>query len=182
VSCGVGRRHGSDPALLWLWRRPVATAPIRPLAWEPPYAAGVALKSRKRKRKKDTINFFAEQKLSHGFWKNLRLPKKTSWWGERWAGDLGWKCYKIRLWWWLYNYKYNKIHFKTIEKVFLWCSGSRIWHRHSHGAGSNLFSGSICDLGTSTCCRCSQKKKKRITLFIISQTLTGCVGRRDLCM
>ena len=28
-----------DPALLWLWSRPVATAPIRPLAWEPPYAA-----------------------------------------------------------------------------------------------------------------------------------------------
>ena len=28
VSCGVGRRRGSDPALLWLWCRPVATAPI----------------------------------------------------------------------------------------------------------------------------------------------------------
>jgi len=42
VSCGVGCRSGSDPALLWLWRRPVATAPIRPLAWEPPYAAGAA--------------------------------------------------------------------------------------------------------------------------------------------
>ena len=32
VSCGVGCRLGSDPALLWLWRRPVATAPIQPLA------------------------------------------------------------------------------------------------------------------------------------------------------
>ena len=42
MSCGVGCRHGSDPALLWLWRRPVATALIRPLAWEPPYAAGAA--------------------------------------------------------------------------------------------------------------------------------------------
>ena len=28
--------------MLWLWRRPVATAPIQPLAWEPPYAAGAA--------------------------------------------------------------------------------------------------------------------------------------------
>ena len=28
--------------MLWLWRRPVATAPIRPLAWEPPYAAEAA--------------------------------------------------------------------------------------------------------------------------------------------
>ena len=44
MSCGVGRRCGSDPALLrlWLWHRPVATAPIQPLAWEPPYAAGAA--------------------------------------------------------------------------------------------------------------------------------------------
>jgi len=42
MSCGVGCRRGSDPALLWLWRRPVATAPIQPLAWEPPYAAGAA--------------------------------------------------------------------------------------------------------------------------------------------
>ena len=34
--------------MLWLWLRPVATAPIRPRAWEPPYAAGVALKKTKR--------------------------------------------------------------------------------------------------------------------------------------
>ena len=38
VSCGAGRRHGLDPALLWLWRRPAATGPIEPLAWELPYA------------------------------------------------------------------------------------------------------------------------------------------------
>ena len=43
MSGGVGRRRGSDPALLWLWLRLVARAPIRPLAWEPPYAEGVAL-------------------------------------------------------------------------------------------------------------------------------------------
>ena len=52
VSCGVGRRRSSDPgstdlALLWLWYRPEAAAPIRPLAWELPNAAGVALKSNK---------------------------------------------------------------------------------------------------------------------------------------
>ena len=29
LSCGVGHRRGLDPVLLWLWRRPVATAPIR---------------------------------------------------------------------------------------------------------------------------------------------------------
>ena len=45
---------GSDPALLWLWRRPVATALIGPLAWEPPHAAGVALKVPKKKKKPKT--------------------------------------------------------------------------------------------------------------------------------
>ena len=38
--------------MLWLWRRPVATAPIGPLAWEPPYAAGAALEKAKRQKKK----------------------------------------------------------------------------------------------------------------------------------
>ena len=28
MSCGVGHRHSSDPALLWMWRKPAATAPI----------------------------------------------------------------------------------------------------------------------------------------------------------
>ena len=42
MSCGVGRRQGSDPLLQWLWcRLVVAIALIRPLAWEPPYASGV---------------------------------------------------------------------------------------------------------------------------------------------
>ena len=50
MSCGVGRRCGSDMALLWLWCRLVATAPIRPLASEPPYAAGAALKKDKKKK------------------------------------------------------------------------------------------------------------------------------------
>ena len=49
MSCGVGRRHGSYPALLWLWCRPAANAPIQPLAWEPPYAASAALKKKKKK-------------------------------------------------------------------------------------------------------------------------------------
>ena len=48
TSCGVDCRHSSDPALLWLWRRLAATAPIRPLAWEPPYAVGAALEKAKR--------------------------------------------------------------------------------------------------------------------------------------
>ena len=57
MSFGVGCRRGSDPTLLWLWCRPVATAPIRPLAWEPPHAMGAALdkaKQNKTKTKKQT--------------------------------------------------------------------------------------------------------------------------------
>ena len=49
VSCGVDGRRGSDPALLWLWCRPATVALIQPLAWEPPYAAGVAVKRKKKK-------------------------------------------------------------------------------------------------------------------------------------
>ena len=52
MSCAVDLRRSSDPVLLWLWHRPVATALIRPLAWEPPYAAGVALEKEKDKKKK----------------------------------------------------------------------------------------------------------------------------------
>ena len=51
MSCGVGHRHGSDPALLWLRHRQAATATIRPLAWEPPCAMGAALKRQKPKNK-----------------------------------------------------------------------------------------------------------------------------------
>ena len=38
--------------MLWLWHRLVATGPFRPLAWEPPYAAGTALEKAKRLKKK----------------------------------------------------------------------------------------------------------------------------------
>ena len=51
VSYGVDHRCGSDPELLWLWHRLAAVAPIQPLAWELPYAAGVALKRQKNNKK-----------------------------------------------------------------------------------------------------------------------------------
>ena len=54
VSCGVGCRRGLDPMLLWPWRRPAAIAPIHPLAWEPPYAVGIALKRQQSKNKKSS--------------------------------------------------------------------------------------------------------------------------------
>ena len=48
MSCSVGHRHGLDLALLRLWHRPAAVT----LIWEPPYAAGAALKRQKKKKKK----------------------------------------------------------------------------------------------------------------------------------
>ena len=50
MSCGVGHRHSKDPALLWLWYRLIAAALIPHLAWELPYAVGMALKSKKIKK------------------------------------------------------------------------------------------------------------------------------------
>ena len=51
MSHGVGHRHGSNVALLWLWCRQAAAAQILPLTWELPYTAGAALKGKKKKKK-----------------------------------------------------------------------------------------------------------------------------------
>jgi len=55
VSYGVGHRCILDLVLLWLWCRPVSTALIRLLAWEHPYATGMALKRTKYKKKKKRV-------------------------------------------------------------------------------------------------------------------------------
>ena len=55
MSCGVGCRCSSVPALLWLWRRPAAVALIGPLAWEPPYAAGAAQEMAKRQKESKNL-------------------------------------------------------------------------------------------------------------------------------
>ena len=62
MSCGVGHRCSLHPSLLWLWRRPAATVPTGPLAWEPPYASGAALKDKKTKKKK---NYFLCAELAY---------------------------------------------------------------------------------------------------------------------
>ena len=51
VSCGVGRRCGSDRRYCGCgvsWQEVGAAAPIRLLAWEFPYALGVALKKQNK--------------------------------------------------------------------------------------------------------------------------------------
>ena len=52
MNCDVGCRHGLDLGIAVTVGRLVATALSQPLAWEPPYAAGVALKRKKEKKKK----------------------------------------------------------------------------------------------------------------------------------
>ena len=52
-----------DPALLWLWWRPAAVAPIGPLAWEPAHARGMALK-RQKTNKKRSQSVHSTQSLS----------------------------------------------------------------------------------------------------------------------
>ena len=61
MSCGVGHRCGSDLARLWLWHRPAAVAPIRPLTWEPLYAVDAAMKTKQNKTKqnKTQLCFYA---------------------------------------------------------------------------------------------------------------------------
>ena len=68
----VDCRCGSDPTLLWLWHRPAAVAQIQPLAWELPYAAGAALK-RKKKCMKTQKNPNSQSSLE---------KEKWSWWNQ----------------------------------------------------------------------------------------------------
>ena len=57
--------------MLWLWRRPVATAPIRPLAWEPPYAAGAA-----QRNSKNTNNNNNNNKSKEAIWSSIKIAFK----------------------------------------------------------------------------------------------------------
>ena len=51
MSWAASHRHGSDLALLRLWRRLAPAAPIRPRAWELPNVTGTVLKRQKKKKK-----------------------------------------------------------------------------------------------------------------------------------
>ena len=70
MSYSVGHSCSLDPVLPWLWHRLVAAAMIQTLAWELPYAIGVALKSKKIKN-----NFFHE--TAHPPPCSLFLPLKN---------------------------------------------------------------------------------------------------------
>ena len=88
MSCGVGPRCGSDLTLpwLWLWCRLAAVPPIRPLAWEPLYAAGAALKTQKTKKRPAQWGKFKQPNICViGVPKGKRMKKKI--FVERRAGN-----------------------------------------------------------------------------------------------
>ena len=72
--------------MLWLWRRPVATAPIQPLAWEPPYAVDVALKRWKKKKKKEINSNYVSSEVF--CWKVLSAMEKENRGGQGSVGEL----------------------------------------------------------------------------------------------
>lgn len=72
ASCGIGGRGRSDP--VWLWHRPVAAALVPPLAWELLHAAGVATKSKTKKRK--SWRCYQRTTRSHQWmWWSCRIQK-----------------------------------------------------------------------------------------------------------
>ena len=60
--CRLQTRLGSRVAVA-VAHRPAAIAPIGPLAWEPPYAMGVALEKTKKKKKKKKNTFKSHHSL-----------------------------------------------------------------------------------------------------------------------
>ena len=57
--------------LLWLWCRPEATAPTQSLAWEPPYATGVALKKKRENKTNKQTNADADLNCNVQIYKGI---------------------------------------------------------------------------------------------------------------
>ena len=66
-------------AWLWLRRRPAAVARIPSLAWELPYAAGAALKRKRKEKKKISRHGSAEASLTSIHEDAVWIPGLTQW-------------------------------------------------------------------------------------------------------
>ena len=114
ANCGISPRCSSNLALLWLWCRSAAAAPIQLLAWELPYAMDAALK-RKKCELLITSNNVDESQNSYGEWRKSYQKKIYSnerqmsgcWWmknkgEEGWTSEGKWKAViaTFIFWWW----------------------------------------------------------------------------------
>ena len=82
----VGRRLDLDLALLWLWCRSTAVAPIQPLAWEPPCAVGVAL--RRQKKVISSVDSIHTNLLIVLAWHSYTVSYRWEKLGKRYTGSL----------------------------------------------------------------------------------------------
>ena len=88
----VGHRHGSDLALLWLWSRLAATAPIWSLAWEHPHAMGGAPPpppKKKSSEREKTSKVSQEQHAEGMMWGDLTFGKKSE--NKKEQAESSWK-------------------------------------------------------------------------------------------
>ena len=133
MSWGVGHRCSSDPELLWLWCRPGATAPIWPLAWELPYAAGADLKRPKKKKCWEFPSWLS------GLRTQLGSMRMQVWSLASFSGLRIWHC--CELWYRSQLRLGSRVHVAVVEAS-----------RHGFDSAPSL--------GTSICCGCSPKKQK----------------------
>ena len=97
--------RGWDPA--WLWCKLAAAGPIRPLAWELPYATGVVLKKRARWSPVLQYLLFAVSKAlstelevyKGGQSRKSQVPSSYVLWGE---GKEDTKKNHVKRWWLVY--------------------------------------------------------------------------------
>ena len=87
MSCGVGRRWGSDPGLLWLWRGLAATGSNS----TPSLGTSICLgsgprKDQKKKNLKDTCTpmFMAALFTTAMTWRQPKGPSTDEWLNKRW--------------------------------------------------------------------------------------------------
>ena len=129
LCCGLWLQPQLDLAMVWLWCRPVATAPIQPLAWESPYVMGAALKrQRKKKERQENVPLFYKLPSGQTHWKArereiLRIGGLCS--GEYLILEdtsERWEARKYCLWAWSsHNLSFIKVWSKVILKniIFL---------------------------------------------------------------
>ena len=118
---------------MWLWHRPAAAVPLLPLAWEPPYAAGKALKRKKKRRRWHSghLAIWLSQQLNAISWETLKnFPDESSHPTEFWGIRVN--CYfKPLSFQVLYYVAIDKCNIYSLEK-WVCCLSSYIYHQLLH--------------------------------------------------